>query len=386
MNKDAEAGPMGTDRWAEALTWHIALREAAEKDLTGAVGREWQRWHSDPENQRIFDHVSRLLANQGLYRKCRRPTRAELEADRYDLLVPIAEWRKTHVPGVGRKQHVSGGYWWRWLSGGLSVAALASIAVLVMRLPLPFWPRISGPVLYQTNVGELRDVYLPDGSNVILGGRTELSVAFTARHRSVSLIEGEAWFQVAHHTHWPFVVAAGDGTITDVGTAFLVQRDTDRVVVTVTEGSVEISTTPATGHSLRIDRGAALRPALVPIRITRGEELAISDNGALSAVKQTDTHAVTAWTHGRLTFDDVPLRYVVESLDRYSSRHITVSRRAGALRFSGIVFDNEIDDWLLGLEKIFPVRVEEREAAVCVHLRDPTPSRASSDASCTTAQ
>lgn len=388
MNEDVEESPMGTDRWAEALTWHVTLREAADKDLTSAVGREWQKWHADPENQRIFDDVSRLLADRDPYCRCRRPTRAELEADRYDVSVPIAEWRKTRAPRVSRKQRASGGYWWRWLSGGFAVAALAAIAVLVMRLPLRFWPGagVSGPVVYQTNVGELRNIHLPDGSNIILGGRTELSVGFSGQRRSVSLVEGEAWFQVAHHSHWPFVVVAGDGTITDVGTAFVVTKDSDRVLVAVTEGTVEVSAAPPMRSTLGNDKRVALTPVLAPVRVTQGEELAFSDNGTLSPVTRTDPHSATAWTHGRLIFDNQSLRYVVEAVDRYSSRHIAVSPLAGSLRFSGIVFNNEIGDWLQGLEKIFPVRVEEGEGAVCIHLRDSTPGRESSDASCTTHQ
>jgi transmembrane sensor len=386
VNDDVDDGPTGSDRWAEALTWHVTLREAAEKDLTSAVGREWQKWHADPENQRVFDDVSRLLADRDLYRRCRRPSRAELLADRYDLSGPIAEWRKASPPRVAPKQGASSRYWRGWLSSGLAVATLAATAVLVMRLPLRFWPGAGqrGPVIYQTSVGELRNVHLPDGSSIILGGRTELSVAFSAQRRSVGLLRGEAWFQVAHHSYWPFVVAAGDGTITDVGTAFLVQRDSDRVVVTVTQGTVEITPGPLARSTPGIDEGVALAPVLSRIRVTQGEEFAFSDKGALSAVKQTDTHAATTWTHGRLTFDDVPLRYVVERVDRYSSRHIAVSASAGTLRFSGIVSDDGIDDWLQGLEKIFPVTVDEREATVCVHMRDLSPKGGSSDATCTT--
>lgn len=383
---DVEDEPMGSDRWAEALTWHVTLREAAEKDLTSAVGREWQKWHADPENQRVFDDVSRLLADRDLYRECRRPSGAELAADRYDLLSPIAEWRKVPPPRIAAKRVASGRYRWSWLSGGLAVATLATIAVVVLRMPLRFWSGTGqrGSVVYQTNVGEIRNVHLPDGSSIILGGRTELSVALSAQRRSVSLRRGEAWFQVAHRSHWPFVVAAGDGTITDVGTAFLVQRDSDRVVVTVTQGTVEIAPGPPTWNTPGIDQRVALAPVLSRIRVTQGEELAFTDKGALSGVKQADTHAATTWTHGRLTFDDVPLRYVVESVDRYSTRHIAVSASAGALRFSGIVSDDGIDDWLQGLEKIFPVTVDEREATVCVHLRDLSPSGGPSDATCTT--
>ena len=88
---------MGADRWVEALTWHDTLREAAEKDLTDGLAREWQHWYADAENQRIFDNVSRLLGDRSLYRDRNLPSTKELEADRYDLSVPISEWRKAHA-------------------------------------------------------------------------------------------------------------------------------------------------------------------------------------------------------------------------------------------------------------------------------------------------
>lgn len=388
MNEDVQESPMGTARWAEALTWHVTLRESADKDLTYAVGREWQQWHADPENQRIFDRVSRLLADRDLYRRCRGPTRAELEADGYDLSIPIAEWRKIHSPRLLRKQSAAGGHRWRWLFGGFAVAAMAAISVLVIRVPLRFWSstRLNGPIVYQTKRGELRDVQLPDGSSIVLGGRTELSVAFSAQRRSVKLIEGQAWFEVAHLARRPFIVDAGSGTITDVGTAFVVTRDADRVVVAVTQGAVDVTAGPISRRIPKVEEGVTLAPVLSRIRVTQGEELAFTDKGSLSAIKQTDTHAATAWTAGRLTFDDVPLRYVVESVNRYSSRPIAVTASAGVLRFSGIIFDSEIDDWLQGLEKIFPVTVEEHKTVICVHLRNSAPTRGSSDLTCTSGQ
>jgi transmembrane sensor len=359
------------------------LREAGEEETTSAVARAWRRWYADAENQRVFEAVNRLLADRLAYRKRFRRTKEELDADGYDVSIPIVEWRSRQAPHAMRKHHPAIAHWRRWLTGGFVVVTAAAITTLVLLWPQQFWSAaslLSGPVVYQTNVGELEHVHLRDGSSIILGGRTELSIVFSGQRRSVKLIQGQAWFKVAHDPHWPFVVAAGDGVITDVGTAFLVTRDSDRVVITVTEGTVEVTTrTPMRPPPISGQR-VAPRPVLTPIRVSRGEEIAFSDNGALSPVQRTDTHAATAWTRGRLTFDDQPLRYVIETVDRYSSRHIAVSPSAGALRVSGIVFDNEIDDWLQGLQKIFQVTVEERGAGVCVHLRN---SKALHNTSCT---
>lgn len=368
MNEDGGEDPMGIDRWSRALSWHAALREADEKELTNSVGREWQDWCADAENRRVFDNVSRLLADRDLYHKRPRRSKEELDGDSYDLSVPIAEWRRTRaLENTRLRRSFAGNRWW-WLSVGIGVAAIVALIVL--------WPPLLGlggdpnsAVTYQTGVGELKDVHLADGSSIILGGRTEVSAAVSARRRSVTVIEGEAWFKIAHDPRRPFVVTAGDGKITDLGTAFLVRRESDRVTVMVTEGAVEVSARPHSRLPLKPEQRLASGTVLATIRVARGEELTFGDNGALSPVKQTDAQAVTAWTHGRFTFDDQPLRYVIEVINRYSSQHIVVSPSAGALRFSGIVFKDEIGDWLRSLAVIFPVTVEEQGQNVGIQLR-----------------
>lgn len=368
MNEDGRKDLVGIDRWSEALSWHDALREADEKELTNALGREWQGWYADGENRRVFDHVSRLLADRDLYRKRRRRSGGELEGDAYDPSVPITEWQTGRALQKTWRPHARREIWWR-MSGGIAVTA---IVVLVALSVLPF--RVGSPfshAVYQTEVGGIRDVHLTDGSAIILGGRTKLSVAFSGQRRFVNVIEGQAWFKVAHDPQWPFVVAAGDGTITDIGTAFLVTRDSDRVLVTVIEGEVEVSARQPVRPSVTLGRGIVLRPALAPIRVTRGQQITLSDAGALGSPKQTDTHTATAWTHGSLTFDNQPLRYVIETINRYSSRGIFASAPVGALRFSGIVYADDIGEWLQSLEVIFPITVDDRGASVRIRMRHP---------------
>jgi transmembrane sensor len=359
-------------RWDAALSWYSKLRAADEKELTSEVGRDWEAWYADADNRRVFDRVSLLLSQRDRYRARPRPSQGELEEDGYDLSVPIAEYLGAHRPEETERERSSAGRRW-WLSTG--VAVLAAIVVLFALSPMRLW--LTGdtnrPTPYQTGIGELKDVHLSDGSSITLGGQTKLLVTFSQQRRSVELIEGQAWFTVAHNLRWPFVVAAGDGTITAVGTAFLVTRDSDRVVVTVTEGVVEVSARPTSKISSGLDHAALGTPALAPIQVSRGEELAFRDNGALSHIKHADTQAAIAWTHGRLTFDDQPLRYVIETVDRYSSRRIVVSPSAGGLRFTGIVFDSEIDDWLQSLEGIFPVTIREQGNAVRIEMRPSTP-------------
>lgn len=133
MNEDVEARSTGADRWVEALTWHDTLRNAADRNLTDGLAREWQHWYSDAENQRIFDNVSRLLARPTRYRRRSLPGRKELDADDYDLSVPIAEWRQAHAPELMQNGRPASGNRWLRLSGGLvAVATIAAIVVFAI--------------------------------------------------------------------------------------------------------------------------------------------------------------------------------------------------------------------------------------------------------------
>jgi transmembrane sensor len=367
--QEKSGGP--PDRWTEALMWYTKARAADDQQGDRIGGRSWHDWHADRENRRVLRKLAGLLSSREPYRHLRRPSRAELEKDTYDPSIPIAEWLKSHPANEPKPRRVSA-VSRRWYTGAVAAAAILAL-FLVWPRRFAYYSHFAEQGVYQTGVGGLKRVQLGDGSSITLGGRTQLYVAYSARRRSVKLVTGQAWFQVVHDRHWPFVVTAGAASVTDVGTAFCVTRDPDRVVVAVTEGAVEVSGRPLPPHAARQFHTRALSTAmLAPIRVSRGQELTFGENGAPGPVKAADVHAATAWTHGRLVFDDQSLRHVIETVDRYSPRHIVVSPAAGQLRFTGIVFDNAIEDWLQSLQGIFPVTVDESGTDVRIRMRGST--------------
>jgi transmembrane sensor len=363
--QEKSGGPR--DRWTEALMWYTKARAPDDQQGDRIGGRSWHDWHADRENRRVLRKLAGLLSSREPYRHLRRPSRAELEKDTYDPSIPIAEWLKSHPANEPKRRRVSSRTWWRCAAGG----ALAA-AILVLCLVSPFRFALYGgsgaQTVYQTGVGGLKEVHLPDGSSITLGAETRLYVAFSAQRREVTLEAGQAWFHVAHNPRWPFVVTAGEATITDAGTAFCVTRDPDRVVVAVTEGVVEVSSRSPPAAAPENHPRMVTRSPMQPIRVSRGEELTFGEDGAPSPVRPADLRAATSWTHGRLIFDDQSLRYVIETVDRYSSRRIVVSSSAGNLRFTGIVFNNQIEDWLHSLTVIFPVSVDERGADIRIRM------------------
>lgn len=326
----------GTGRWMEALTWQETLERTEEGRLDFVVYRQWRGWYANAENRRIFEQVTQIAADA---------RRLACQSSQNASLRP-------------------------WRVVGFAAVAMAALAILLKPL-LSIWPvdHDVGRGIYDTGVGEVRNARLTDGSQITLGGGTKVVTSFSGVARNVDLVQGEAWFRVVHNPRWPFVVHAGQGTIRDVGTVFLVRRDFDRVVVTVTEGTVAVSAPPRQEGATSIARSAA-------IRLVGGERLSYRDNGLVASVAHVDAVAATAWMHGRLVFDDEPLRYVIDDVNRYSSRHVFVTPAAGGLRFSGVVLDGKIEGWLRGLPRILAVEVDEENGSGCVRIRTSQPRTA----------
>ena len=376
------AGPEpGTSRWLEALEWYTALCEADAAALTSNRLRAWQQWYGQPDNQRVFDQLSQLLADNPPCPERLWPSANDLEADRYDPSLTVREWRRAqrieaanHRPPAAAAAAPKR----RWATVSMA-SLLAAAAIAGLLLVRPSWlPKIGAgarPLVYQTGTEELTKVRLPDGSTVTLGGHTRVYVNYTARRRSVQLSYGEGWFHDRDIRGWPFVVSAGGGTITAIGTEFVVSRGPDHVVVMVTAGTVEVAARARPPVMLALGQTPVPVQPLPVVRLQRDQQLSYGDDGTVGLITRSDPRSVAAWTQGLLVFDDMPLRDVVGNVDRYWSRHIAVSGPAGRLRFSGVVYEHRVRDWLDGLSRIFPVDVDATGASICVRTRNNRPSQ-----------
>ena len=158
---------------------------------------------------------------------------------------------------------------------------------------------------YATGVGQRDSVTLADGSMVLLGPSSRVTVR--GGGRDVQLV-GEAFFRVNHDAALPFVVRAGSAVVRDIGTAFTVQGDATRPVrVVVTEGVVAL--THGT-DSVTLQNG--------DIGVVRTDGAVVADRGAATADD-------TAWMLGRLVFRDASLDNVGEDLRRWFGVQLVVT-------------------------------------------------------------
>ena len=221
----------------------------------------------------------------------------------------------------------------RWVWASLATAAAAALVVAVL-------PQLTRPTFtdYATKRGETREVALADGTRLTLGGATTLRVRLTRAERDVTLVDGEASFDVAHLENRPFVVAVGGREVRVLGTEFNILSHDDRLAVTVRRGLVSVSG----GQD-----GA--------VRLAKGEQLIHAPGQASSLVRTTDPDAAFAWKSGKLVYRDASLAEVVAALNRYVATPIRVDPNAASVKVSGVLLVDEEAAMIRRLELFAPI-------------------------------
>ncbi len=187
---------------------------------------------------------------------------------------------------------------------------------------------------YVTAVGEQRSITLEDGSVVELNSQSRLRAHFEAHLRAIELLEGEAIFRVAKDPSRPFRVRTGATDIVAVGTAFNVNANDSRTVVTVLEGRVRVNQRDAAARS-----AAATAKAVSEFELAVGDQLIVAKAQPAIRVSLRDTEKVTSWTERRLIFEDTPLSTAAAEFSRYSPRAIRIHDPAVGERKINGVFD-----------------------------------------------
>jgi transmembrane sensor len=316
---------MNTDEPTSAAAKLSRLEQASEwllrmdnPDRTEEDVNEWLRWcDEDPHN---------LVAFEAFQKDWRDLDALKIDVGAAEPAPARSRWRLT-VPVA--------------IAAGVAVVAVTGLLLRGQHEPSIPPQQVAAA---ETN----RAATLPDGSRVILSAQTSINVDFNGSRRNLDLSSGEGYFKVQHDRNHPFVVHAGDISVTAIGTAFDVRSEPNRVTVTVEEGTVEIA-------------GSAFTKAGLPTtwRAEAGYQLTYSSNGRTAMISSVDTSSALQWRSGELAYVWEPLGAVIEDLNRYSKHQVIIKDPAIAtLRFTGTVFTASITDWVKAIEQAYAVRAD----------------------------
>ncbi len=274
-----EQDPAVDQRREQATQWFARLKTVPVSKGTLEAFFEWRR---DPANAQAFAEAEALWGDAG--RIGVRPAMLRLVDE---------AMKRQHRPRF------------RWpLVSALAVGACLLVAAMAGR----WWMADPSASLdAATMVGEQRMLALADGSQVRLNTDTRLDARLGSSERRITLDRGEALFDVAHDRARPFLVSAGDVTVSATGTRFDVRHGSDGTLVQLFEGGVDIAVSGQLAVHLR--PGQSWR----------------SEGAAVHAVQRIDVRRALAWTNGRIVFEATPLEEAVTEINRYTAQKVVLA-------------------------------------------------------------
>lgn len=321
----------------QAAEWAARLQSRDCSELERAACRRWRAAH--PAHEAAFQRAEET------WRQCRSlgddPALAE-ELHRLERQAEAARrparWRRYAPPMLAL------------------AAALGVLSLLAPRLRQAAEPP---GVHYATAIGEQRTVALPDGSSVVLDTGTALVVRYSQGARQVALEAGQASFTVARDAARPFRVQAAGGSVTALGTQFLVRLGpaADAATVTLLEGKVRVEGPQA----------GAQRQA--PATLAPGQQLRFDQAGQWATL-QVNPEAASAWTRGSVYADDWRLADLLVEMNRYAATPLRLTDPALAeLRVTGVFRTGDLRSLQRVLEHDLPVRAVQGEGGEILLVR-----------------
>ncbi len=221
---------------------------------------------------------------------------------------------------------------YRHLGRIAAVLLVAALAAWWLWNPQPD-PRITPMTLVQTKTGEVRELLLPDGSQIWLNENSELRYDQEFTERQVNLV-GEAYFDIARMEEKPFEIISGEAKTVVLGTAFNVRAypTEDKVEVTVVRGKVALVEAEKPQEAIVLDAGKTGNYDKVEKNVTRVEAPKVNAD---------------SWKTKMLVYKDTPLSEVIESLERYFDVKIEAANpKLLNCRLEGSYHQPQLDDML----------------------------------------
>jgi len=212
---------------------------------------------------------------------------------------------------------------------------------------------------YETDIGEQATFTMPDGTSMQLNTNSKIKVAYTNSHRKLTLLNGEARFDVAKDKERPFTVTSGTQSFTALGTIFNVQKDSEQdMELVVTEGKVLISKTSnlAKDAADKFEQ-LTLHPLTASI-VSSGQKAIIKDNQPtpIEKISLDQVQRDLAWQQGMLIFDGEPLAKALNEVSRYTNTRFEISdENIANLKVAGYFKAGDIDGLLQSLSFNFNI-------------------------------
>ncbi len=366
---------------AEACAWVLKFEGTASPKVEDIEAfRAWM--NQSAEHKRVLLHFAALWDDMGIL--------SELM-----LAVPdgpkkswLANFRAFGLTSIRKKIKKLMSNFTPVVAGLVVLTGVIALSVMLFVQQNSLQSSIGEPLSLATDVGQTLERRLPDGSTVWLNTNSLVQISLKPHIRSVTVLKGEAHFQVAKDRARPFEVLSGDRLVRAVGTAFSVRRFEHDVKVVVTEGKVELAAvkkvepvlTKSANSTLNVDKsGVSEKPVLNTLGsldrsppvieekvlgfLSAGESTLLAEQDRQAQIKvehhpENELNRNLAWRKGLLIFAGETLQTVVDEVGRYTTMKIDISDDVIAdIRIGGQFHVGETDILFDVLERGFGLKV-----------------------------
>lgn len=204
-----------------------------------------------------------------------------------------------------------------------------------------------------TAYGEQKIIQLDSGTQITLNANSSLTYrkGWVYKDAVKVKLKGEAYFSVAKRRAGPvFKVATSDGTVSVLGTRFVVSAWDGKTSVVLEEGSVSIETSSESG-----DKN--------PHVVLKPHEQALFGKGLKEIdIRPVNPRLFTSWTKGFFAFDRTPLPNAVERIEHIFGVDIVIADPTLLTRkISGSVESKSAEMVVTGIAKTLQLSVEFTE-------------------------
>ncbi|MGE4323354.1 MAG: FecR domain-containing protein [Sphingobium sp.] len=277
----------------EALDWSIRLRGPGADNILRA---ELERW------------IARSDAHAKAWAK------VEKTWGMMSAIPPVhqEQWANAPAGKAAVARHAPMRRHWR----AASIAAVAACLLLFFASPMLWiWARAD----YSTGAGEIHQMTLADGSTVHLDTGSAVRIDYDGSRRGVTLLAGQAFFEVTPNKSRPFIVRADDVNVQVVGTAFDVQLAPTTISVAVQHGAVRVG-----------------KKGIEPLLLAPGDRIRIDRTDDGIERSNVPPARIAAWRSGQIVVNGATVAEVVEELRRYHRGFILIrDNKLAARRVTG---------------------------------------------------
>lgn len=198
-----------------------------------------------------------------------------------------------------------------------------------------------------SSVGEIREVTLPDGTQLVLNTHSAVDIDYTADARRIVLRFGEIMVtsapdKAAHYR--PLSVVGRDGEVRALGTRFVVRQDESGSHVSVFDGAVEVRPRHANADGVS--------------RVDAGHQADYADD-AVGEVTTVDETAA-CWSQGLLFAEQMPLADFIAEIGRYRRGMLRCDPDVAGMKVSGVFPLRDTDRALSNLTLGLPLQIRYR--------------------------